>query len=322
MEATARQFTTKECKVLVLRNGWFSYRWSQIFDEAWPNYTGMELCKGRPKEGEPETKAFFEPQPIAEVVAKIKEMKPSAVFAPHVETSAGMILPDDYITQLGAAVREVGGIFVLDGIASGCIWVDMKAQNIDVYLTAPQKGWSGPAGCGVVVMGERAAEKLKDPECKSDSFVLNLKTWANIMKAYEDGAHGYHATMPTDALCKAEEVTQEMRGLGFANLKKQQQELGDRVRELLERRGLKSLAAPGFGAPGVVVVYTEDAAIGGKFAKAGMQIAAGVPLMCDHNSNAQSDNFRTFRLGLFGLDKLKNVDQAVANLDAALSKVL
>jgi aspartate aminotransferase-like enzyme len=239
---------------------------------------------------------------------------------PQVETSAGMILPEDYISQIAAAVHEGGGVVVLDAIAAGCIWVDIKALGVDVLITAPQKGWSGPACAGVVVLGEKAVAALETT--KSSSFILNLKTWVNIMKAYEGGGHAYHATMPTDALVQTEEAIKDMKAFGMDKCKEAQQELGDKIRATLASKGLKSLAAPGFAAPGVVVVYTDDATIGGKFAKAGVQIAAGVPLMCDNESNSQSDKFRTFRLGLFGLDKLQNVDACVANLDAALSKVL
>jgi aspartate aminotransferase-like enzyme len=321
MEAVARQFTTKEGKTMVLRNGWFSYRWTQIFDECWPDYKALEVCKARPIADEAgQTKAYFEPQPIAELVAQIREYKPQAFFMPQVETSAGMILPEDYIKQIAAAVHEGGGMVVLDSIAAGCIWVDIKALGVDVLITAPQKGWSGPACAGVVVLGEKAVAALETT--KSSSFILNLKTWVNIMKAYEGGGHAYHATMPTDALVQTEEAIKDMKAFGMDKCKEAQQELGDKIRATLASKGLKSLAAPGFAAPGVVVVYTDDATIGGKFAKAGVQIAAGVPLMCDNESNSQSDKFRTFRLGLFGLDKLQNVDACVANLDAALSKVL
>lgn len=315
MEATARQFAQPGDKVMVLRNGFFSYRWTQIFDQS--QFTGVDVVTAQPIEDG--NKRHFAPAPIDDVVARIRELRPRVVFAPHVETSAGMILPDEYLTAVGEATRQVDGIFVLDCIASGTIWVDMKERNVDVLLSAPQKGWSGPPSTGLVMLGARGAERLQ--ATTSSSFALDLRTWRKVMEAYEKGGHMYHATMPTDALATFERVTQDMRSIGFAKLKAAQYELGSRVREMLAARGYKSLAAPGFGAPGVVVLYTDDAAIGGKFARAGLQIAAGVPLMVGNGTDSQSDSFRTFRLGLFGLDKLTEVDRAVRLLEQAFDKV-
>jgi len=254
-----------------------------------------------------------------EVVAEIKKQRPAVMFAPHVETAAGILLPDAYLKSVAEAVHEVGGIFVLDCIASGTLWVNMKELGIDVLISAPQKGWSGPASTGVVVLSQRGTARLA--ETTSDSFALNLKQWDAVMKAYLNGGHMYHCTMPTDAIATTHSVVAEMKQIGFDKLRDMQVELGRRVRDLLAKRGYRSVAGPGFEAPGVVVVHTKDAAIAGKFAAAGMQIAAGVPLMVDHGTNTQSDEFRTFRFGLFGLDKLTDIDGCVSLLSGTLDKV-
>lgn len=313
MESVARQFANNE-KCLVIRNGWFSYRWTQIFEMG---DIPSEHIVMKAQQLADETQAPFQPAPIEEVVATIKAEKPAVVFAPHVETSSGMILPDDYISAVGEAVHEVGGLFVLDCIASGTLWVDMQANNVDVLISAPQKGWSGPPCAGLVMLGDKAIEKLE--ATTSNSFAMNLKQWHQIMQAYEGGAHAYHATMPTDALRQFRDIMLETREVGFDKVKQAQQELGDKVRALLASKGIKSVAAEGFEAPGVVVSYTQDSDIqtGKKFGAVGMQIAAGVPLQCD-----EREDYKTFRLGLFGLDKLQNVDRTVASLDDALRDVL
>jgi len=313
MEAVARQFATgKRC--LVIRNGWFSFRWTQIFDMGDIPSESTVLKARRVDESK---HAAFAPAPIEEVVATIKAEKPDLVFAPHVETSSGMILPDDYIRAVADAVHSVGGLFVLDCIASGTIWVDMKASGVDILISAPQKGWSGSPCSGLVMLSPLASEKIKSTV--SSSFACDLLKWLQIMEAYENGGHAYHATMPTDALARFRDVMKETEAYGFAKVRAEQQELGDKVRALLFSKGIKSVAAEGFQAPGVVVSYTEDAGIhtGKKFLGAGLQIAAGVPLKCDEPAD-----FQTFRLGLFGLDKLHNVDRTVEKLDEALSKVL
>ncbi|QWE17963.1 aminotransferase class V-fold PLP-dependent enzyme [Polynucleobacter corsicus] len=312
MEAVARQFANNE-KCLILRNGWFSYRWTQIFDLA--NITkDITVIKG--KQLEDATQGVFAPAPIEEVVALIKKEKPAVVFAPHVETSAGIILPDGYLKAVGEAVRSVNGLFVLDCIASGATWVDMKACNVDVLITAPQKGWSSSPCCAMVAMGERARERIESTQ--SSSFSMDLKKWLQIMEAYEKGGHVYHTTMPTDALKILRNVMKETQSLGFAALKAKQQELGDKVRALLVSNGYHSVAAKGFQSPGVVVSYTKDPDIqsGKKFIALGMQTAAGVPLQCD-----ERPDFRTFRLGLFGLEKLAHVDRTVDHLATALEKI-
>ncbi|MFM1758888.1 MAG: hypothetical protein RLY75_158 [Pseudomonadota bacterium] len=312
MEAVARQFANNE-KCLVIRNGWFSYRWTQIFDLA--NITkDITVIKG--KQLEDATQGVFAPAPIEEVVAFIKKEKPAVVFAPHVETSAGIILPDDYLKAVGEAVRSVNGLFVLDCIASGATWVDMKACNVDVLITAPQKGWSSSPCCAMVAMSDRARERIESTQ--SSSFSMDLKKWLQIMEAYEKGGHVYHTTMPTDALKILRNVMKETQSLGFAALKAKQQELGDKVRALLVANGYHSVAAKGFQSPGVVVSYTKDPDIqsGKKFIALGMQTAAGVPLQCD-----ERPDFRTFRLGLFGLEKLAHVDRTVDHLAAALEKI-
>ncbi len=312
MEAVARQFANNE-KCLVLRNGWFSYRWTQIFDVA--NITQhISILKGRQLEDS--TQGVFAPAPIEEVVAFIKKEKPAVVFAPHVETSAGIILPDDYLKAVGEAVRSVNGLFILDCIASGAMWVDMKACNVDVLITAPQKGWSSSPCCAMVAMGDRARERIESTQ--SSSFSMDLKKWLQIMEAYEKGGHVYHTTMPTDALKILRNVMKETQSLGFAALKAKQQELGDKVRALLVSNGYHSVAAKGFQSPGVVVSFTKDPEIqsGKKFISLGLQTAAGVPLQCDERSD-----FRTFRIGLFGLEKLAHVDRTVGHLAVALEKI-
>ena len=313
MEAVARQFA-RDAKTLVVRNGWFSYRWSQIF-EAGAFAAESTVMKAR-QTGNDVT-APFAPAPIEEVVAKIAEEKPDVVFAPHVETSAGVILPDDYIKAMADAAHEVGALMVLDCIASGCVWVDMKALGVDVLCSAPQKGWSASPSAGLVMMSVKALEKLE--ETQSDSFAIDLKKWHSIMMAYENGGHAYHATMPTDALRAFRDTMLETRQYGFDKLRDAQWALGDGVRAMLAEKGFKSVAAQGFGAPGVVVSYTADPGVqnGSKFAAEGMQIAAGVPLACD-----EPEGFMTFRLGLFGLDKLYDVDGTMARLKAVLDKVL
>jgi len=313
MEAIARQFAAGK-KCLVIRNGWFSYRWTQILEMGTIPAQSIVL-KARPVEAGPQ--AAFAPPPIAEVVNTIRAEKPDLVFAPHVETAAGMILPDDYLRAVAAAVHEVGGLFVLDCIASGTIWVDMAACHVDVLVSAPQKGWSGPPCAGFVMLGERARERID--ATASSSFALDLKKWLQIMETYEGGGHAYHATLPTDALTRVRDVMFETREIGFAKLQSAQQELGDKVRAMLVRKGIKSVAAPGFQAPGVVVSYTDDPDVQSarRFAGLGLQTASGVPLQCDEGSD-----FSTFRIGLFGLDKLLHVERTVASLDAALNQIV
>ena len=312
MEAVARQFANKQ-KCLVLRNGWFSYRWTQIFDLD--NIASeVSVLKGRQLDDS--AQGVFAPAPIEEVVAFIQKEKPAVVFAPHVETSAGIILPDDYIKAVGEAVRSVNGLFVLDCIASGAMWVDMKACNVDVLITAPQKGWSSSPCCALIALGARARERIDTTQ--SSSFSMDLKKWLQIMEAYEKGGHVYHTTMPTDALKILRNVMKETQSLGFAKLKAKQVELGEKVRKLLESKGYHSVSAKGFQAPGVVVSYTTDPDIqsGKKFIALGLQTAAGVPLQCD-----ERPDFRTFRIGLFGLEKLGHVDRTVDHLAGALEKI-
>ena len=312
MEAVARQFATgKNC--LVIRNGWFSYRWTQIFEMGDIPASSVALKARQVAEG---SQAPFEPVPVEEVVATIRSQQPDLVFAPHVETSSGMILPPDYLSAVADAVHEVGGLFVLDCIASGTIWVDMKGSGVDVLVSAPQKGWSGSPCCALVMLSEQARERLSSTT--SSSFACDLGKWHQIMQAYVGGGHAYHATMPTDGLRKLRDVMLETEEYGFDKVKAEQQELGDRVRAMLEGKGIKSVAAQGFKAPGVAVSYTDDDAIqsGQKFLAAGLQIAAGVPLQCD-----ERDDFKTFRIGLFGLDKLHNIDRTVAKLEEALNKL-
>ncbi len=313
MEAVARQFGTNK-KCLVIRNGWFSFRWTQIFEMA--SIPSDEIVlKARPVEDGP--RAAFAPAPIEEVVATIERERPGVVFAPHVETSSGMMLPDSYVRAMGDAVHAVGGMLVLDCIASGTIWVDMEECGVDALISAPQKGWSGSPCCGLVMLSALGLERLV--ATMSTSFACDLGKWHQIMQAYENGGHAYHATMPTDALRIFATVMEETEAYGFDRMRARQEELGSKVRALLESKGIKSVAAPGFQAPGVVVSYTEDEGIktGKKFAEMGIQIAAGVPLRCD-----EPEGFQTFRLGLFGLDKLQNIDRTVEKLEEALGEIL
>ena len=313
MEAVARQFATdKSC--LVLRNGWFSYRWSQILEmgDIPSEQVVLKACKI--SDG---SQAPFAPVDVNEVVNQIKDQKPAMVFAPHVETSAGIILPDDYIRSVAEAVHSVGGMFVLDCIASGAIWVDMEKLGVDILVSAPQKGWSASPSFGMVMLSSNASKKIH--ETQSTSYSCDLLKWLQIMQAYENGGHAYHATMPTDAIKNFRDTINETAEFGFDNARQKQQELGDRVRGLLSKYNFTSVAADGFLAPGVVVSYTSDKEIhnGSKFKDMGMQIAAGVPLKCD-----EGDDYQTFRLGLFGLDKLKDVDAAVGRLEVAFKQLM
>ncbi len=313
MEAVARQLAAdKHC--LIIRNGFFSFRWTQILEMGNIAAGSIVMMARKIAEGPQEP---FAPVPIDEVIEKIKEDKPDLVFAPHVETSSGMLLPDDYLQAVANTVHENGGIFVLDCIASGAIWVDMKAIGVDVLISAPQKGWSGSPCCAFVMLNEAALAAVTGST--SSSFACDLRKWHEIMQAYENGAHAYHATMPTDALTACRDAMKEAKTYGFDRIRAAQQELGDRVRGLLAEKGVRSVAAPGFEAPGVVVCYTDDPDIksGSKFAQQGLQIAAGVPLQCN-----EADDFQTFRLGLFGLDKLRNIERTVATLDKALHEIL
>ncbi|MGN6082150.1 aminotransferase class V-fold PLP-dependent enzyme [Trinickia sp.] len=312
MEAVARQFATNK-KCLVIRNGWFSFRWSQIFEMGSIPSESIVL-KARPVE--PGRQAAYAPAPIEEVVAAIGEHKPDLVFAPHVETASGMMLPDAYLRAVAEAVHAVGGLFVLDCIASGTIWVDMQATGVDVLISAPQKGWSASPCCALVMLGATARERIDGTT--STSFACDLRKWLQIMEAYENGGHAYHATMPTDSLVTLRDVIKETEAYGFETVRAEQLELGKRIRSLLVGKGFKSVAAEGFQAPGVVVSYTDDDGIrsGQKFAEVGLQVAAGVPLQCD-----EPPEFKTFRIGLFGLDKLHDVEGAVARFADALERI-
>ena len=312
MEAVARQFG--QGRVLVVRNGWFSFRWSQIFDAGG---FARDVTVVMARQTGNDARAPYAPPPIDEVVARIRDTRPEAVFAPHVETSAGIILPDDYIAQMAAAAHEVGALMVLDCIASGCIWVDMAATGVDVLISAPQKGWSASPSAGVVVMSPAAEARLA--ETTSNSFAIDLKKWRAMMAAYEGGGHAYHATMPTDAILGFRDAMLETRDMGFEAAKAAQWELGRAVRDLMAAKGVRSVAAEGYQAPGVVVSYTDDPAVqnGAKFREQGLQIAAGVPLQV-----GEGEAFKTFRIGLFGLDKLKDVPGTLARLERAVEAVL
>ena len=309
MEAVARQFATGQ-RCLVIRNGWFSFRWTQIFDMGGIPSASTVLKARTVGAGR---QAAFAPAPVDEVVAAIAAEKPAVVFAPHVETASGIMLPDDYLRKVADAVHAGGGLFVLDCIASGTMWVDMQSTGVDVLISAPQKGWSGSPCCALVMLSKLAREKIDSTT--STSFACDLRKWLQIMEAYEQGGFAYHATMPTDALAVLRDVMRETEAYGFAKVREEQLELGRRVRELLVAKGFRSVAAEGFQSPGVVVSYTDDEAIQSakKFAQAGLQIGAGVPLQCDEPAD-----FKTFRIGLFGLDKLHNIERTVATFARVL----
>lgn len=312
MEAVARQFATgKRC--LVIRNGWFSYRWSQIFDMG---RIPAETTVLKARRSEVGTQAPYAPPPIVDVVSAIREKQPDVVFAPHVETASGIILPDGYLRAMADAVHAAGGLFVLDCIASGALWIDMAAMGIDVLISAPQKGWSSSACAALVMLSERARAAIDDTT--STSFACDLRKWLQIMETYQRGGHAYHATMPTDSLARLRDAMTELERFGFERARAAQQELGDKVRRILVVKGMPSVAAPGFQAPTVVVSYTDDKEVqsGSKFIGVGLQTAAGVSLQCD-----EPPDFQTFRIGLFGLDKLRNVERTVNSLDAALSQL-
>lgn len=313
MEAVARQFATDQ-RVLVIRNGWFSYRWSQIFEMG--GIAAEEKVLAARQQGSA-ADAPFAPVDIDEAVAAIREFRPALVFAPHVETASGMLLPESYVQALSEAAHEVGALFVLDCIASGTLWVDMQAQGVDILISAPQKGWSSSPCAAQVMLSQRALDRLE--ETRSSSFACDLKKWLEIMRAYENGGHAYHATMPTDALAKYRDTMLETEAYGFERVCQEQLALGMAVREMLRSRGVQSVAARGFESPGVVVSYTQDPEIqnGKKFLAAGLQTAAGVPLMCGEGSD-----FKTWRIGLFGLEKLHDPQQTLKHLEAALDQVL
>lgn len=312
MEAVARQFATGR-KAMVIRNGFFSYRWSQIFEAGAIPAEEIVLKARRQGEG---PRAPLAPPPIDEVVARIKADRPDILFAPHVETAAGLILPDDYLRAVAAAMHDVGGLFVLDCVASGCVWVDMAAIGVDVLISAPQKGWSASPSSGLVMLREAALERCR--AARSTSFAIDLGKWLTIMEAYLNGGHAYHATMPTDALRGFRDAMLETKAIGFDTVCAQQWQQGDAVRAALAARGVASVAADGFTAPGVIVAFTDDPEIqsGRAFAALGLQTAAGVPLMVD-----EGPDFRSFRIGLFGLDKLADVPASVARLEAAFDRL-
>lgn len=310
MEAVARQFATgRNC--LVIRNGWFSYRWTQIFEMGdIPAHTTVIKAR-QVSDG---SRAPFAPAPIEEVESRIREQRPDMVFAPHVETSAGIMLPDDYISRVATAVHEVGGLFVLDCVASGTLWIDMEASGVDVLITAPQKGWTGTPCCAMVMLSARARERIEGTT--STSFCMDLRKWLQIMETYEGGGHAYHATLPTDGLRRLLDVMRETEDDGLDRVCQAQQTLGERVRSLLARHGYNSVAAKGFQAPSVIVSYADDGGIVGRFASAGLQVAGAVPLMCD-----EPDDYQAFRIGLFGLDKLEHVERTVERLENALEQL-
>lgn len=311
MEAVARQFT-KGRRALVLRNGWFSYRWSQIL-EMGHIPADINVRKARRLDEDDPTSPFA-PAPLQDVIDAIRDMQPDIVFAPHVETASGMMLPDDYIRQVADAIHEEGGLLVLDCIASGAMWVDMQDLGVDVLISAPQKGWSASPCCAMVMLSRLARETIE--ETTSTSFACDLKKWLSIMEAYEAGGHAYHATLPTDGLVRLRDVMLETEAYGLDRVRDEQRQLGSAVREVLAEFGFKSVAAPGYEAPGVVVCYTDDPGIVGRFAEQGLQIAGGVPLKCD-----EGEDYQSFRIGLFGLEKLHHHQRTTDTLRRALEQI-
>lgn len=312
MEAVARQLATDQ-HCLIVRNGLFSYRWTQILD-AGAIAKSTTVCQARPVDTGHQS--AWAPAPVEEVAAAIRSERPAVVFAPHVETSAGMLLTDDYVRALAEAVHEVGGLLVLDCIASGALWVDMAELGVDVLVSAPQKGWSGSPAAGYVMLGSAAREAVLTS--RSSSFAADLKVWLGVAEAYLEGKATYHATLPTDALAHNAMAMRETFDLGLDTARDAQLELGRRVRSLLADRGLPSVAAADVAAASVVVVHTDDPAVksGAAFKPVGLQVAAGVPLHC-----GEPADYSTVRIGLFGLDKLTDVDAAVARFEKGLDQL-
>ena len=311
MEATARALATDK-KVLVLRNGYFSYRWTDIFDQTGIP-SDVTVLKGSPVGAS--SRPQFTPHPLEDVLATIRREKPAVVFAPHVETSTGIKLPDEYVAEVGAAVQEHGGHFVLDCIASGTYWTDMKALNVDVVITAPQKGWTGPACVGLTMLSERATEAVR--ASKPKSMVLNLSKWLDVAESYDNGGFMYYTTMPTDAITLFRDVAAETKEYGFAKAKEDFILLGQEVRDMMASKGFTTVAADGYHAPGVVVAYTDDPNMFPKFKSQGFQVAAGVPFMIDEPTGNH-----TFRIGLFGIDKLYNRARTVSRLAEGIDAVV
>lgn len=311
MESIARQLATGK-KCLIIRNGFFSYRWSQIFEMGQIPSSTTVLSAQPVASGAQQP---FAPPAIEDVEARIRSEKPDLVFAPHVETASGLILPDDYLQRVAAAVHAHGGLFVLDCVASGAVWVDMQKCGIDVLLSAPQKGWSSTPCAALIMLGDAARQRVE--QSQSSSLALDLKKWLQIMQAYENGGHAYHATVPTTGLLQLRDAIKETLACGLEPMREAQWALGREVRAMLAQHGFPSVAAAGFEAPGVIVSYTTDPDISSakKFSANGVQAAAGVPLMC-----GEPGTFRTFRIGLFGLDKLNDVAGTVQRLRTVLEK--
>ena len=322
---------------LTLRHGYFSYRWTQIFDACRIpcREVVISALPDRPL-GEVELPQFA-PSPLVDILATIRSERPELVCAPHVETSTGIILPDEYIRAIGEVTREVGGTFCLDCIASGCAWVDMEALAVDCIVTAPQKGWSGPACCGIVLLNERARRLVEAAPAETmtaGSYCCNLKTWLAVMAEYEAGGCTDHTTLPTDALVAFRAVVRETSAFGFQAAKERMTALGRTVRHALAVRGLRSVAAAGFESPGVVVCYTPATAqttsenLVEALKARGVQIAGGVPFKLPllPSTATEPEEFDpracAFRVGLFGLDKLRDVDRTsrifLEHLDAVL----
>jgi aspartate aminotransferase-like enzyme len=324
MEAVARQFAWKK-SVVIVRNGYFSYRWSDIMHvcELPAHETVIQAKPVDATEARPQ----LAPPSIESVVAAIREHKPALVCAPHVETSTGILLSKDYIRALSAATHEVGGLLCIDGIAAGMVWLDMVELGVDVYVTAPQKGWTGPACVGIAMLSEAGVKAAKHSQ--SNSFCCNLAQWLVVMDEYENKekkgpGFKYYTTLPTDAIMQFRDRILETKKIGYETTQKNMEELGRRVRAELAQRGFKSVAADGWGAPGVVVVYSHIDGAVAKFKGAGLQIAGGVNWMLGQDKWAHpiDPTTATFRLGLFGIDKVQNVTECVTRLTKAVDSIV
>ena len=312
MEAVARQFA-REKKCLCLRNGFFNFRWSQIFAQGHiPNEEFVLKAHALSRE----KKASFLPPSLEEVNKCILEKTPNLVFATHVETSSGIMLSDEYIAAIAEKIHSMNGYLVLDCVASGARWIDMQALGVDILITAPQKCWSAPPSCGIVLLNKTIGSQLS--HTTSDSFDLDLNQWLNIMRAYEQGKFAYYATMPTNALIALRNSMLEAQKIGFSYLKDRQLELGTKVRSLFKSKGFISVAEEQVASPSIAVYYTDDPTIqnGQKWQEYGIQISSGVPLKC-----GEQEPFQTFRIGLLGWDKLNHIDQTVDTLKETLKEI-
>mmetsp|Transcript_8370 Transcript_8370/g.23591 ORF Transcript_8370/g.23591 Transcript_8370/m.23591 type:complete len:374 (+) Transcript_8370:197-1318(+) len=309
MEAVARQFATNK-RALVVVNGYFGYRWHEILTQG-SITSKITLLRGIPTSGEGTTS--YRPPLEDTVIETMKRDGTEILLLSHIDTSTGIMLPPSYIKTLAAAAHSQGAFVVLDCIASGCVWADMKEYGLDAIITAPQKAFYAPAATGIVCLSERARSMMGTEE-GSTSFSLDLAKWANVMEQYESGNFAYHTTLPTTAIEQFGRSLSELEAFGFPQLEKAQMTLGQLVRTALVKRGYKSVAAPGFEGPTVLVFHCADStAMVQLFKQEGFKIAGGFSFFL-----GEKEKPKTFRLGLFGLDKLRDVHGTARNLDAVL----